>query len=85
MLPRSTAFWLAVMHRVVDFFGGTIDYQDCDDIEVDYTVPAKSLQENSPSDGEEWYVFQNRILEIKPITEKEWRSYDSRAAYRIGE
>src|SRR5581483_9606267 len=36
----STAFWIAVGHRLVDFFGGSIDYQDCDDVEVNYCQPA---------------------------------------------
>lgn len=85
MLPRSTAFWIAVMHRVVDFFGGEIDYNDCDDVSCDYSVPHKTWEENSPSDGEAWYTFQNRILEIKPITVEEWNSFNLEAAYKIGE
>lgn len=83
MLPRSTAFWIALMTRVVDFFGGTIDYQDCDESECDYAVPEKTWQENSPSDGDEWYSFQNRVLAIVPITEDEWNAADKFAAYKV--
>lgn len=85
MLPRSTAFWIALMTKVVDFFGGELDYQDCDDVDVNYSVPAKTLEENSPSDGEAWYDFQNRILAIKPLTKDEWQAADQHAAYKIGD
>jgi uncharacterized glyoxalase superfamily protein PhnB len=85
MMPRSTAFWLAVMHRVVDFFGGRIDYQDCDDKYNDYEVPAGTWEENSPEDGEAWYDLQNRILALEPITVEEWQQYDKDAAYKIRE
>jgi len=83
--PRSTAFWLAVAHRLVDFFGGTIDYQDCDDVEVDYFVPANVRSVNSPSDNEEWDLFQQRKFEVKPITKEELLHYDNLAAYKMAD
>jgi hypothetical protein len=81
---RSRAIWLAVGNRLIDFFGGSIDYQDCDEIDVDVKKPWKGVALNCPSDGKEWYAFQQRILDIKPITVKEWRGYDAAAAYKIG-
>lgn len=85
MMPRSTAFWIALMTKVVDFFGGTLDYQDCDSVDVDYTVPAKSWEENSAEDGAAWYALQNRILSIKPITKADWKAANKHAAYKIGD
>jgi hypothetical protein len=85
MLPRSTAFWIALMTKVVDFFGGELDYNDSDDSECDYSVPEKTVDENSPQDGEAWYNFQNRVLNIKPLTKEEWEAADKHAAYKIGE
>jgi hypothetical protein len=76
---------MAIMHRLVDFFGGILDYNDCDDIDNNYEVEAKSWEDNRPSDGEAWYRLQNRILDLKPITEEEWRSYDKVAYYKIEE
>jgi hypothetical protein len=72
--PRSTAWWIAIMRRVVDFFGGSIDYSDCDDVDVDYSVPAKPDSVNRPTNGAEWDDLQNRILAIKPITVEEWKA-----------
>jgi hypothetical protein len=85
MMPRSTAFWIALMTKVVDFFGGAMEYNDCESDGDDYVVPAKTWQENSPEDGEEWYNLQNRILNIVPVTKEEWRAANEHAAYKIGE
>jgi hypothetical protein len=82
MMPRSTAFWIAVMTKVVDFFGGTIDYRDSDDSDCDYSVPAKSNQENSAGDGDAWYDLQNRILNIVPVTEEELLAAKEHASYK---
>lgn len=83
--PRSTAFWLAVAHRLVDFFGGSIDYQDCDDVEVDYSRPKKPRRLNSPEDGDDYWNFYKRLSEVKPITEEEMQHFDKLAAYKIAE
>ncbi len=80
---RSTALWLAVGHRLVDFFGGEIDYQYFGEMEPDYSVPHKTREENSAEDDDTWDNLQERFLAIKPITEEEWRSYDQKAAYKI--
>lgn len=37
-LVRSTSFWIAVSRRVVDCFGGIVDYNDCDANSCDYVV-----------------------------------------------
>lgn len=64
---NSTSFWNVVGRRLVDFFGGYVDYNDCDETEVDYVVASKPISVNAPSDGDEWYVLQDRILNITPI------------------
>ncbi len=58
---------IALCRGVADFFGGTIDYNDCDDIETDYQVPPKSNLENSADDGPEYNALQARILKVKPL------------------
>lgn len=83
MMPRSTAFWIAVGVRLVTFFGGSIDFQDCDDVDADLHVDPKSDAMNCPEDGVEWQNLQERIAALKPITEEEWRSFDEFAAYKI--
>jgi len=83
--PRSTAYWIAVAHRLVDFFGGTIDYQDCDTVDVDYRRGKKSNRYNCPEDGKPWHSFYKRLSEVKPITQAEMEHYDQFAAYKIKE
>lgn len=83
LMPRSTAFWISIGIRLVDFFGGSIDYQDCDDIDEDYAVEEKTDLMNCPEDGEEWQDLQNRIFSLKPIGKKELNRCDKLAAYKI--
>lgn len=80
MIPRSTAFWIAVMRRVVDFFGGDLTYSDYEG-GIDYRVEPRN---NSVSD-ENWEVLQDRLRAVKPVTEAEWRACDQYAAYKIDE
>lgn len=82
--PRSTAFWIAVGKRLVDFFGGELIYNDCDN-KVDYSVLAKPRIDNSPSDGHLWYNFQERLEKVVPITKEELKYFDSVAAYKLAE
>lgn len=83
--PRSTAYWIAVAHRLVDFFGGSIDYHSCDDVQVDYSKPKKLSRYNCPEDGDDYWNFYKRLSEVKPITEEEMQHFDKFAAYKISE
>ncbi len=65
--PKSTDFWIAIGRRLVDFFGGELDYSDCDIDDVDYARKSKGNNLNCPSNGKPWMSFQNRLMEIKPI------------------
>lgn len=62
----STPFWCAVAKGVVDFFGGRVDFNDCDSVQTDYA--AKPKGRNNPTDGEAWGKFQDRMLKLKPLT-----------------
>jgi len=69
-------FWL------VDFFGGRMDYQDCDDSYEDYTKWPKSSRHNRPQDGKPWQNFQKRMEAVKPLTKEELETFDCFAAYK---
>jgi len=81
LLPRSTPFWIALGVRLVDFFGGTVDYSDCDSVDVDYQVAAKSALDNGPTDGEAWNVMQQRIIDLKPLSRQEIEAAAAFASY----
>ena len=78
---RSTPFWCAMANRLVDFFGGVVDYNDCDDSDIDYEVEPKSDIENKPTEGEEWYTFHQRILDLKAVTRDEIAAMAGKAGY----
>ena len=84
LLPRSTAFWIAVGRKLIDFFGGALVYQDCDGNE-DYVKPANPDNINCPQDGEDWQNFQQRMLDVQPITKEELLECDEFAAYKLSE
>jgi hypothetical protein len=57
----------ALGRAIVDFFGGSVDDSDADEEQLDYVVPAKSDDDNCPSDGAPWHRLQDRILAIRPL------------------
>lgn len=78
MLPPSTPFWIAVMRGVIDFFGGTLAYDDCDD-KISYRKSAR--KDIHASDGEQWYQLQKRKLAVNPITQAQYDFAFPLAAY----
>jgi hypothetical protein len=79
MMGRSYAAWIATCKRLVDFFGGEVDYQDCDDIDCDYK--RESPPDFNAEDGDEWVSLQERILNCQPITDEEIEVCEEFAAY----
>lgn len=74
IILRSTAFWIPVAMRLVDFFGGSVDFNDNDSIAVDYSQPAK--YKRSPSKGNAWDQFQAAKAEVTPISLKDMKAAD---------
>lgn len=81
ILGRSTPFWIAMGRRLVKFFGGGVDYNDCDSEDCDYhQVPANDLTRRN--DDTVWQAFQNRLLKVKPLSPAEIEWATGRAAYK---
>lgn len=82
---RALAISVAVGDRVAQFFGGIVDFNDCDSIEGD-RVYRRPRPRNNPGDGEgvdgEWEAFQQAIFDIKPLTQEDIVSYTNLSAYR---
>ena len=66
---------------MVNFFGGSIDYDDSDSTEVDYAL-SKPRKNNSPGYGKEWDDFQKAMSEIKPLTTEDLDNARRYAAYK---
>lgn len=81
--PRSTPFWLALGKRLVDFFGGRVDFCDADDREADY-VRDKPRTHNDPKDGTPWERFQQELFTFAPLTREEIEACQEFAAYEDG-
>lgn len=78
---RARAETIALCRALADFFGGVVDYADCDEEGANYVVPDKSDAENHPDDGEEWASLQRRIAGLSSITKTEIRGCKDFAAY----
>lgn len=78
---RARANVIAAFVKTADFFGGSVDFTDCDDEDADHTATDRSDEENHPEDGAAWDSFQRRMADLKPLTAKEIRAYASVAAY----
>lgn len=84
MIPSSTPYWIAIGKGLIDFFGGSMDYNDCDDKDVNYKKREKSRKENSPENDKPWEDFQNRLWNLKPLTEKDFDAAYKHAVYNEG-
>lgn len=82
LMPKSTAFWITCGCKLVDFFGGEIDFQDCDEFTCNYKKAKKSNINNCPSDGKAWSGLQERIEAVTPITQKELEHTSRLSAYQ---
>ena len=77
----STAESIALLCALADFFGGVVDYQDCDEIEDDYVAADKSDAENCAEDGEPWDDMIDRVLAVKPLARSAIKRLQGRGAY----
>lgn len=82
LMHRSRPIWLAIFRRLVNFFGGKLDYSDFDDIECDHYVPPKPNAENCPNTGAEWEALQLRILNLPALTEADIEAERENAYYK---
>lgn len=80
LLVRSTGFWIAAARGLVGFFGGVADFNDCDDIDVDYALP--DAPDLLAHDGEPWQAFQDRKRAVKPLTKADLDWAEPFAAYK---
>lgn len=81
---RSTALFISVGKRLVDFFGGRLQYRDdVDDIIIgQYTdLRVRSNAENMPGDGDPWQRFQQRIFDVEPVNNELLQWSKSKAYY----
>lgn len=79
IMPRSRPINIALCIALCDFFGGRIDFNDCDDSDCDYRQPAR--EDIHATNGQPWNAFQDRILAVRPLTKEDIERYRDVAAY----
>jgi hypothetical protein len=77
--PACIAAKIALCAGLVKFFGGTVDFNDCDDKDVNMRVKAKA--DIHASNDPEWSLFQKRILAVQPIKAEDITRYEKFASY----
>lgn len=82
LMARSTPLWCALAEGLVRFFGGRVDFNDCDETEADIRCEPQSAHD--VEDGAEWYTFHERLFAVKPITERNYEAaaYDDNCHYK---
>ena len=79
LMPACTAAKIALCVGLVKFFGGKIDFNDCDNRQVDRRY--KPRPDIHATDGEEWDHLQRRIIAVKPLTAADVAKYEKYSGY----
>lgn len=75
---RSCNFWNVVGIKLVNFFGGEIDFNDCDEVEVNYSRRAKPNDVNGYESEEDFNKFQNRLFKLQPLTADDFTKFNNK-------
>lgn len=69
----SNPFWKTLGIHLIKFFGGYIDFNDCDDIAVDLEYGWR-VGRNSHESDEDFICFQQALWDLQPIWEKKQKN-----------
>lgn len=81
---RNNTRKIAIYRRLVDIFGGQVDYCDSDDIDVNYEMP-KPKYDTMPEDGAEWdfWFWQILMNNLPPLTKEEIYAWEDYSVYHL--
>lgn len=71
----SEARYLALFTKLVNFFGGRLDYDDCDRVECDLEMMDRTNRANAPVSDVDYAILQERLLAIEPVEAKDIPQY----------
>ena len=80
LITASTPFWIAIGIGLCKFFGGKIDCDDCDNIDINHTFK-KPRPHNNPNDGKTYLKFQKQIWKLKSLGMDDLIAVKNMAAY----
>ena len=64
---NATPYWQALAMRLVDCFGGTVDFNDCDSSDIDYVAPHPGW-DLLHRRNEDYVRMQRLLAELVPLT-----------------
>lgn len=79
LMPKATSAKIALCKGLVDFFGGTLDVNDSDDVEKDIVRRPKGF--TKLFSGERFGAFQKSLASVKPLTQRDIDYWESKASY----
>lgn len=82
--PRSTPFWIAIGRRLIQVFGGKLNYQDSDgeiNEEVDPADAQLTAEDCDEGNNEGFYKRQNALMSARALTPEELISASKVAGY----
>lgn len=78
LMPRATSFWIALGTRLIQFFGGSLDYNDCDVIETNLIIRKRAVDFDNDN---QWWKFQQALWNLNPMTMAEVDEMKKHASY----
>ncbi len=87
LLDRSNAFHIALFKGLAEFFGGRVVYntgaaRSEHEPSCDYYIPNRGDARNQPAYGALFWNLQQRIMDLKPLTEEDFKAADHWAVYK---
>jgi hypothetical protein len=87
ILMRSRAKHIALLKRLADVFGGTVDFDDCDETRADHVAPERPEKfcfggDDPDASSAAWTAWQDELHAMEPLTEDEIAAFEQYAAYQ---
>jgi len=82
LMRRSWAKDIALFCRLAEFFGGAVDFNDCDDQYDRFYQRPLARPINDPEDGPLWTQLQEDLFNLEPLTDEEITQCAEYAAYK---
>jgi hypothetical protein len=79
IMPASSALGIALGRRLVQYFGGSVDYNDCDEEEANFR--SRGYKYAYANDGKAWEKKERYKNDIKALTRAEVKNCEKYAAY----
>jgi hypothetical protein len=79
MQPSCSALNIAMLVELARFFGGEVDYNDCDAKDTNFRAPTQP--DLLVCNGKKWEAFQRRMAAVKPLTKEQIAKYQKYARY----